>query len=157
MTVEIRMFHPSDAPRLATIVQRCLREVNSRDYPAHIIDKMCVHFTAERFIELSSTRRIYVAEDRRVVGTVSRDGNKVYTMFVDPDLARRGIGRQLMRHIETLAAHDGYDYMETGASITAHEFYLKLGYTDVRESETEFGFNYILRKPLRPAEASRDQ
>jgi hypothetical protein len=40
--------------------------------------------------------------------------------------------------------------METGASITAHQFYLGLGYVDVRQSETELaGLNYILRKPLR--------
>ncbi|MGP4013363.1 GNAT family N-acetyltransferase [Streptomyces sp. 4N124] len=157
MAIGVRLFRPDDAPRLAEIVQRCLREVNSHDYPADIIDKMCAHFTAERFIELSSSRLVYVAEDARVVGTVSRDGNKVYTMFVDPDLAQRGIGRQLMRHIEALAARDGYDHMETGASITAHQFYLKLGYTDVRESETEFGLNFILRKPLPSAEAPPDQ
>ena len=157
MAIEIRPFHHNDAPQLAEIVQRCLREVNSRDYPAYIIDKMCAHYTAERFIELSASRLIYVAENDTVVGTVSRDGNKVYTMFVNPDLAGRGIGRQLMRHIETLAARDGFDHMEAGASITAHRFYLKLGYTDVRESQTEFGLNYILRKPLPPAEAPRDQ
>jgi GNAT superfamily N-acetyltransferase len=150
VTIRNRLFRPGDAPRLAEIVQRCLREVNSRDYPPGIIDKMCEYFTAERFVELSSGRRVYVAEDRRVVGTVSRDGNKVYTLFVDPDLAGLGIGRQLMQHVETLAARDGYDHMETGASITARGFYLKLGYTDVRESETEFGLNYILRKPLPP-------
>lgn len=108
MAIEVRPFHPDDAPQLADIVQRCLREVNSRDYPADIIDKMCAHFTAERFIELSAFRLIYVAEDDKVVGTVSRDGNKVHTMFVDPDLAGRGIGQQLMRHIETLAARDGW-------------------------------------------------
>jgi GNAT superfamily N-acetyltransferase len=156
LATDVRPFDPNDAPRLAEIVQRCLREVNSRDYPAEIIDKMCAHFTAERFIELSGSRRIYVAEDDRVVGTVSRAGNKVYTMFVDPDLTDRGIGRQLMQHIEALAARDGYDYMEAGASITAHQFYLKLGYTDVRESEAEFGLNYILRKPLPSADPPRD-
>ncbi|MER7443948.1 GNAT family N-acetyltransferase [Micromonospora avicenniae] len=154
--IKVRLFRPGDAPRIAEIVQRCLREVNSRDYPQHVIDKMCAHFTAERFIELSANRLIYVAEgDGVVVGTVSRAGNKVYTMFVDPDFARRGIGRQLVQQVEVSAARDGYDRMETGASITAHGFYLKLGYTDVRTSETEFGFNYILRKTLPPAQAAR--
>lgn len=157
MAIGVRRFHPDDAPRLAEIVQRCLREVNSKDYPAHIIDKMCAHFTAERFVELSRSRHIYVAEDDRVVATVSRDGNKVYTMFVDPDLVGRGTGRHLMQHIEALAARDGYDHMETGASITAHQFYLRLGYGDVRETETEFGLNYILRKPLPSADAPLDQ
>lgn len=152
MTVPIRAFRSEDGSALAAIVQRCLREVNSRDYPAAVIDKMCAHFTAERFVELAESRSIYVADDGQIVGTVSRDGNKVFTMFIDPDAHSQGIGRSLMEHIETLAASDGFDYMETGASITAHGFYLRLGYTDVRTSETDFGFNYILRKPLPPVE-----
>ena len=43
---------------------------------------------------------------------------------------------------------EGYGHMETGASITAHRFYLRMGYFDVRETETEFGVNHIMRKAL---------
>jgi ribosomal protein S18 acetylase RimI-like enzyme len=152
VVIRIRPFRPADADRIVEVVQRCLREVNSRDYPQYIIDKMCAHYTAERFIELSGGREIYVAEGEAVVGTVSRDENKVYTLFVDPDLAGQGIGRHLMRQVEASATRDGYDLMEVGASITARGFYLKLGYTNVRTSETEFGINYILRKALPPVE-----
>jgi len=53
-----------------------------------------------------------------------------------------------MSHIEARAAAEGHDHVETGASITAHDFYRRLGYADVRESRTEFGLNYILRKPI---------
>ncbi|MGH3999484.1 MAG: hypothetical protein ACRDTJ_18735, partial [Pseudonocardiaceae bacterium] len=87
MAVPVRPFHSEDAPSVAALVQRCLREVNSRDYSASVIDKMCAHFTPDRFVDLAVSRSIYVADDDRVVGTVSRDGNKVFTMFVDPDLA----------------------------------------------------------------------
>lgn len=147
----IRPFRDDDAAELAELVRRCLREVNSRDYPPETIDGMCAHFTPARFVELSRTRRIYVAElAERPVGTVSRDGNKVYTMFVSPDHHGRGTGRHLMQHIETQAAEEGHDHMETGASITAHHFYKKRGYIDIRTSESELaGLNYILRKPLR--------
>jgi GNAT superfamily N-acetyltransferase len=146
--IGIRAFCLEDAARVAEIVRRCLVEVNSRDYPAKIIDKMCRHFTPGRFRALSRRRPFYVAETDQVVGTVSRDGNKIYTMFVDPDHHGAGIGRRLLHHVESLAIQEGFDYMETGASITGHEFYLKLGYIDVRESETNFGLNYILRKRL---------
>ncbi|KKK01509.1 GNAT family N-acetyltransferase [Micromonospora sp. HK10] len=147
--VSIRGFRPGDGEALSILVARCLREVNSRDYPAELIERMCAHFTADRFRELSVERRIYLAErDGRVVGTVSRDGNKVYTMFVDPDLLGCGIGRRLMRHIEDLARAEGHEFMETGASITGHGFYQRIGYQDVRVSDTEFGINYILRRPL---------
>ena len=70
-------------------------------------------------------------------------------MFVRPQVIGRGVGRHLMHHIEALAAGEGYAYMETGASITAHGFYHRLGYVDVRTSETDFGLDDILRKPLR--------
>ncbi|WP_444948899.1 GNAT family N-acetyltransferase [Micromonospora ureilytica] len=145
----VRPFRDTDAELLAVLVARCLREVNGRDYPADLIERMCLHFDAARFRELAAVRDVFVADQGgRVVGTVSRDGNKVYTMFVDPDRAGRGVGRRLMHHIERLAAADGHDHMETGASITGHGFYHRLGYQDVRISETDFGLNYILRKPL---------
>ncbi|MER7277234.1 GNAT family N-acetyltransferase [Dactylosporangium sp. NPDC000244] len=142
--MRIRRFEEVDAVVVAGIIGRCLRETNSRDYPAEVIERMCAHFTPGRLVELAGLREMRVAPH----GTVSRDGNKVYTMFVDPRAAGKGIGRALMAHIEGLAKAEGHAFMETGASITGHGFYRRLGYVDVRESETEFGLNYILRRPL---------
>jgi GNAT superfamily N-acetyltransferase len=145
----IRLFQDEDASAVAELIGRCLREVNSRDYPAEVIERMCAHFDPPRIRELAVRRQMFVAVDGDVLGTVSRDGNEVYTMFVDPIAHGRGVGRSLMGHIEGLAAADGFDHMETGASITGHGFYHRLGYADVRVSETDFGLNYILRKSLR--------
>ncbi len=144
----IRRFAPGDAATVAALIHRCLREVNSRDYCADIIDRMCAHFDADRLTTLAAQREMFVAERDGIVGTVSRDGNKVYTMFIRPDTAGHGIGRLLMRHIESLAAAEGFPFMEAGASITAHGFYQRLGYVDVRTSDTDFGLNFILRRPL---------
>lgn len=142
------MFRPGDGPAVADVIERCLREVNSRDYPAEIIDRMCTHFSTERIERLADERQMFVAVWDGIVGTASRDGNKVFTVFVHPRAIGHGVGRRLMRHIEALAAGEGYGYMETGASITGYGFYQRLGYVDVRTSDTEFGLNYILQKPL---------
>jgi GNAT superfamily N-acetyltransferase len=144
----IRRFNNADALAVAGLIERCLREVNSRDYASEVIERMCDHFTEQRIKELATQRQMFVADQDGVVGTVSRDGNKVYTMFVHPRAAGRGVGRLLMRHIEALSVIDGYDHMETGASITAHDFYGRLGYIDVRSTETAFGLNYVLRRDL---------
>ncbi|MFI5836156.1 GNAT family N-acetyltransferase [Micromonospora sp. NPDC051300] len=146
--VIVRRFDNADASAVASLIERCLREVNSRDYPSEVIERMCEHFTEHRIKRLATQRQMFVAEADGIAGTVSRDGNKVYTMFVHPRAVGHGIGRLLMRHIEALALIDGYDHMETGASITAHDFYRRLGYIDVRSTETDFGFNYILRRDL---------
>ena len=145
----IRSYAAGDAEQLAALVQRCLVEVNSRDYPADVIAGLCASYTAAQFAGLARRRHIYIADcGAMMAGTVSRERNKVFTMFVDPRWAARGIGRQLMRHAEQQAAGEGHDHMETAASITAHAFYLALGYTDLRESETGFGLTYLMRKPL---------
>ncbi|MDN5274124.1 MAG: hypothetical protein JWP06_25 [Candidatus Saccharibacteria bacterium] len=149
-SINIRLFRTTDANELSSVIIRCLREVNSKDYAADIIEKMCSYFTPEIIAKLAHERQMFVAEQNgQPVGTVSRDGNKVFTMFVNPDDAGQGIGTKLMGYIEHLVVEEGFKYIETGASITAHDFYHKLGYVDVRESETDFGLNYILRKPLR--------
>lgn len=148
--IEIRLLKEEDAEEISSIIVRCLKEINSKDYSPKIIKGMVAHFTPERVKELSNEREMHVATiNTTPVGTVSRDGNKVYTMFVNPDLSGIGIGKKLMDHIEHLAKIERYDYMETGASITAHDFYLNRGYKDIRETITELaGLNYILRKTL---------
>jgi GNAT superfamily N-acetyltransferase len=114
MAVDIRPFRPDDAHPVADLVHRCLRDVNSRDYAGEIIERMCAYFAPAQLEQLAEQRQMFVAESDGIVGTVSRDGNKVYTMFVAPPLIGRGIGWLLMRHVELLAAAEGHDHMETG-------------------------------------------
>jgi hypothetical protein len=69
---------------------------------------MCSHFTAQRMVELSRQREIFVYEQGgAVVGTVSWVGNEVFTMFVDPLWAAGAVGRSLMSHIEAPATAEG--------------------------------------------------
>ncbi|WP_292449493.1 GNAT family N-acetyltransferase [Mesorhizobium sp.] len=44
----------------------------------------------------------------RIVGTASLDGRTVRSVFVDPELQRRGIGKRLMAEVEDAAHGDGY-------------------------------------------------
>jgi GNAT superfamily N-acetyltransferase len=149
MEFQIRTYQAGDDRRLAEMVKRCLVQVNSRDYSSQIIDRLCLYYSPERFVELSRRRRIYIAgSGSSVLGTVSREDNHVYTMFVDSDRAGHGIGRQLMRHIESRVAQEGHDNMETEASITAHKFYRRLGYIDLHEEQTDMGLLHVMRKRL---------
>jgi GNAT superfamily N-acetyltransferase len=148
-SVDIRRFIDEDAGEISYIILRCLREINSKDYGPEVIEAMSAHFAPETMVALAGTREVYVAvKEGKPVGTVSRDENKAYTLFVNPDFVGQSIGGKLMDHIEQLATNDGFGFMETGASITAHDFYRNRGYVHIHESETEFGLNYILRKPI---------
>ncbi|MGK5557985.1 GNAT family N-acetyltransferase [Actinomadura kijaniata] len=151
--VQIRPLHPADAPAVAAIARRCLLEVNARDYPPEIVDALCAHNTAERFLEAADRRRIFVAslagsEGVRVVGTVSLEGNEVSSLFVDPEVHGRGVGRLLMEHAEREVAAGGHVRVELNASVTARRFYAGLGYVDLGVWDAGFGVVHVMRKPL---------
>ena len=111
---------------------------------------MVAEFTPQALKEPALKRDMFVAKDGgNVLGTVSLDGDKVFTLFVNPSAHRRGIGGALMDHVEKLAKERGHHQIVLPASLTAHNFYLKRGYVDVRETHSdEHGTNIIMRKPL---------
>ena len=81
--VTIRRFDNGDASAVAGLIERCLREVNSRDYPSEIIERMCDHFTAQRIKELATQRQIFVAEEDGMI-SLGREGK--ITRDVEPAL-----------------------------------------------------------------------
>ncbi len=151
--LQIRPFHPDDAPAVAGIARRCLLEVDARDYPTEIVKALCTHNTAERFLESAARRQIFVAslegsEGARVVGTVSLEGSEVCSLFVDPDVHGRGVGRLLMERVEHEVAAGGHAWVELNASVTARWFYVRLGYVDLGARDAEFGVIHAMRKSL---------
>ncbi|WP_432973024.1 hypothetical protein [Dactylosporangium sp. CA-233914] len=76
-----------DAPTVAGLIERCLREGNSRDDPSsEVIERMYDHCTEQRIKEPATQRQMFVAGANGIAGTVSGDRNQVYTMFVHPGL-----------------------------------------------------------------------
>lgn len=148
--VKIRNFLNEDAGPLSAIIIRCLKEVNSNDYSPTIIEGMVKEFTPTRVEELAARRQMYVAvRDNEIMGTVSREGNKIYTMFIDPRNSGQGIGYALMDHAEEEIRKNGYHRAELDASLTARGFYIKRGYTELQKSESdEYGMSYSMEKSL---------
>jgi predicted N-acetyltransferase YhbS len=84
---------------------------------------------------LFKQRKVFVAlHDQRVVGTASLDGHAVRTMFVAPDVQRRGIGRRLMEAVEAAARIARVDVLVVPSSVTAEQFYARLEFRAVRDS-----------------------
>jgi GNAT superfamily N-acetyltransferase len=148
--MKIRRFKPEDAEGVVDIIHRDLIEVNSADYTSDVILSMVDEFTPDALKDLAKRRDVFVAEDdSKVTGIVSLDDNTVFTLFIDPLVHGQGIGSELMDYVENLAKGRGHESIELPASLTAHGFYLRRGYADVREtSSKEHGTNIIMRKDL---------
>lgn len=134
--MEIRLFKEEDAAELERVIAETLRISNSRDYSNEYIEAFILSHSADVLIERSKQGHMYVACDElRIVGCGTIAGywgslteSILLTIFVLPEYQGRGIGRRI---IETLERDEYFlraKRIEIPASITAVDFYRKLGY-----------------------------
>jgi GNAT superfamily N-acetyltransferase len=121
----------ADAPAIAELCQRAIRETNAADYPPTIIDSLIADFGAAEVARRMADRKVFVAFDGMpLVGTVSLGPDKVHSVFVHAGLQRSGIGSRMMAFIEDIARGEGRRALALSSSLTAVPFYASLGYIE---------------------------
>lgn len=134
--LRIRKFTEDDAEEVAALIQRNFREVNIKDYGEEAVEELCRTHNPAWVINTASHAHMYLfCLEGSIIGCGSissywgrEDESILLTVFVAPQLHGQGIGRKI---IETLENDDLYiraRRVEIPASITACEFYRKLGY-----------------------------
>ena len=123
--------------QISNLIIQDLLTVNSNDYGIERVKKMAEDFTVEKLQNsLNKRKKVFVALiDDNVVGTAgidkswySDDEYWILTVFVKPENHGQGIGKKLIEKIEEYATTLPVKKLIIPASITAHEFYYKLGY-----------------------------
>ena len=135
--ITVRRFIPSDAGDVQNIIHRGLREINGRDYPAKRIQEYCGYFTVEKIRSQAETAHMYVAvsDDGRVAGTGtiapfwgSETESILLTVYILPDLIGQGIGTAIIHALEQDEYALRAKRIEIPSSVTAVDFYRKMGY-----------------------------
>ncbi len=136
--IDIRRFEPDDAPAVSDLICRTLREVNSLDYPADEIERVCRRYQPDDLLDLGLSSHLYVAKRcGRLVGcaAIEPEDNSschIVAVFVNPDLQGQHIGKALMAALEQDKWAQTCKSLTLDASQTALGFYLKLGYVPVK-------------------------
>jgi GNAT superfamily N-acetyltransferase len=134
--IEIRRFNNDDATTVSKLICRNFLEVNIKDYAKEEMVSLSEVYNSDKVLAISSYAHMYVAcMDKKIVGCGAISsfwGNQeesiLLTIFVLPELHGKGIGRKI---IETLESDEYFlraKRTEIPASITACEFYKKMGY-----------------------------
>ena len=132
----IRRFKVEDSIELASVIAKTLRITNIKDYSKEYIENDISFLTSEKLIERSKWTNMYVACDGDMIigcGAIGpywgkEDESSLFTIFVLPEYQGKGIGRKI---IETLEQDEYFlraKRIEIPASITAVNFYIKMGY-----------------------------
>ncbi len=133
----VRKFVNSDADEVSALIIKTLRTTNIKDYSEEFIENDVKMFSPEGVIERANWTHFYVICDGDTIvgcGAIGpywgkEDESSLFNIFVLPEYQGKGVGRKI---IETLELDEFFlraKRVEIPASITACDFYRKLGYT----------------------------
>ena len=142
--MEIRNFRAEDAQELSEVIARTMRTCNVKDYGEELIELCIAGKTPEKLIECSNWMHIYVLCDgERIVGTGSigpywgsTTESSLFTIFVLPEYQGRGLGRLIVETLEQDEFFLRAERIEIPASLTAVDFYKRMGY-DYKNGSSE--------------------
>jgi len=134
--LQVRRFHDKDAGEVSRLVCRNFMEVNIKDYPREEMIRLAESYTADKVRGIARFAHSYVAcLDKLIVGCgsiASYWGNEkesiLLTIFVLPEYQGKGVGKMIIKTLEQDAFFLRANRIEIPSSITACEFYRKLGY-----------------------------
>ena len=134
--MQIRLFQETDANEVSKLIAKTLRTTNSKDYSSEYIENDIKIFTSEYLIKHSQWTHFYVVCDEDIIigcGAIGpywgkQDESSLFTIFVLPEYQGKGIGRKIIETLENDEFFLRAKRVEIPASITACEFYRKMGY-----------------------------
>ncbi len=133
----VRKFQNSDADEVSALIIKTLRTTNIKDYSEEFIENDVKMFSPDGVIERASWTHFYViCNNDTIVGCGAigpywgkEDESSLFNIFVLPEYQGRGVGRKIIETLENDEYFLRAKRVEIPASITACEFYRKLGYT----------------------------
>lgn len=132
--ITIRLFSSEDTSSVVNLIHRNLFEVNIKDYKLSTINRLVNDYNADKINCIASNAHLYVAcINNKIVGSgavmqKNHEESLLLTIFTLPERQGYGVGRKIVDTLESdpyfLQAKKAILY----SSISACEFYLKLGY-----------------------------
>lgn len=143
-SIKIVKFNQEHAETLSNIIIRNLTEINTKDYPIQEMEEHALNFSPTKIKEYSKTRFIFVAvKNKKPVGTLSvtkdmygEETDYVFlTIFVLPEFHGMGIGKMLVEAGEKYVRKIKGQKIKVPSSITAQNFYHKMGFRYINNSK----------------------
>lgn len=139
--VHVRSATPADAAALARIFRRAALS-NENDRVALLAHPESLRLDDN--VIAGGRTLVATLADGTVAGfastrTTDPDVAELDDLFVDPDVRRRGVARELLRRIVTQLRTDGVARLEVTANPHALDFYRAVGFADAGTTRTPFG------------------
>jgi len=124
--MEIRRYKSEEEPAIWQVVYRATHESNARDYHPELIERWAPRNKnmQEWAARLAETKPFVAVVDGTIAGMAEIDGDGFIDFFyVRPDWQGKGIGKALLKTLETEAARLRVQVIFADVSVTAKEFF----------------------------------
>lgn len=92
-------------------------------------------------------------EGDRIVGFADYKRNDLLGLYVHKNFLGRNVGSRLLAYLESYALRHGIKLLQCEATLTAYDFYKKMGYKPIRKSTHKIKNEklpvYVMRKRLK--------
>ena len=113
-----------------SLITNTIATLNRKDYTLSTLEIMISWQNEKRLKEKFSNGTYFLAlSDEKVVGIGGLVGNEVCTMFVAPDFNGKGIGKEILKMIESQAKSDKLQKLILSSTLTAEKFYNSCGFS----------------------------
>ncbi len=134
--MKIRRFAENDAEKVSAMIIRTLKTTNSKDYSEEAIKTLEKQLQPSHILERAGWTHFYVVEENDTIigcGAIgpywgSETESSLFTIFVLPEYQGKGVGRKIIEALEQDEYFLKAKRVEIPASITAVNFYRKMGY-----------------------------
>ena len=134
--MKIRRFAENDAEKVSAMIIRTLKTTNSKDYSEEAIKTLEKQLQPSHILERAGWTHFYVVEENDTIigcGAIgpywgSETESGLFTIFVLPEYQGKGVGRKIIEALEQDEYFLKAKRVEIPASITAVNFYRKMGY-----------------------------
>jgi GNAT superfamily N-acetyltransferase len=132
--VALRAARPGDEQSLWSVHTRAIRISAATHYTEDALEAWAGRMRPEHYTEPMRTRAMIVAEAKTTAGPriagfgqLQPEEGVIEAIYVDPDFARRGIGRALFEALEQLARERCLPGLTVEASLNSAPFYAAMG------------------------------
>jgi len=133
----VRRFQAADADEVSALIIKTLRTTNIKDYSAEYIENDVKLFNSEGVIKRAGWTHFYVVSNGMAIvgcGAIGpywdkKDESCLFNIFVLPEYQGKGIGKKIIQTLEQDEYFLRAKRIEIPSSITACEFYKKVGYS----------------------------
>jgi len=131
----IRKFKDSDAVEVARLHRATIRNINSKDYSKKQIEAWSNRVSAKRFRDSAKNCIRFVALDNnKIIGFADFKENDLMGLYIHKDCINKGIGKNLLTHLEKAAYKKGVRKLQCLSTITARKFYEKNRYKILKKT-----------------------